>query len=333
MTEQAMNAYTDSCGIESIEQVDSAVIAAAKAAGVTDAAETMVFARQLEVIRSKTYERQYSELKGRRFVPVTSEAGLTAEFVTTRIFDGYVMAKVVSDYETDFPLVTAAGFEVTSKFHSIGDAYSYTVMEMMKAAKAGVPLSEKYATLARRGIELGIDDMIAVGVPQAKTFGLLNNPNVSIQTLPNGSWGAATGQQILDDLNALVTQMWTGTLELYAPDTILMSSAAFRLISVKLLNNANSSNITVLEAFRKMNPGIQIESWTKLNTANAAGNNGRIVAYKRDSDVLEFQLGADFTILGTEQSQLKITTYCIARGAGVSVHLPFAVVYADSQAL
>jgi hypothetical protein len=326
-----MNAYTDTCGIESIDQVDKSIVDAARAQGITDTAETLVFARQLEVIRSKTYEKQYSELKGRKFVPVTSEAGLTKEFVTTRIFEGYVMAKVVSDYSTDYPLVTAAGFEVTSKFHTIGDAYSYTIMEMMKARDAGVPLSEKYATLAKRGIELGIDDMIAVGVPQAKTFGLINNPNVSLQTLPNGTWASATSEQILADLNALVTQMWTGTLELYAPDTILMSTAAYRLISIKLLNAGNSSNITVLEAFKKQNPGISVESWTKLNTANAAGTNGRIIAYKRSDEVLEFQLGADFTILGTEQSQMKVTTYCIARGAGVSIHLPFAIIYSDNQ--
>jgi hypothetical protein len=319
--------------IQSLSDVPRAVRDAAEYIGVTDASETMTFARALETVSNRVYEKQYPEFKGRSFVPFSAEGGDASEFITFRMWDSFFMSKVVANYATDFPSVSASATEVTMKYYDIGDSYHYSVTDLRQAARAGVPLVERLQMAARKGIEWGIDEAVAVGCPQTNSYGLLNNPNVSLLSVTNGTWASATGEQMLDDLNSIVTQMITNSYELYRPDTILMSTAAFRKVSTKLLSATNSSGDTVLTAFQRQNPDITVESWTKLNTANAAGTNGRIVAYKRDPSVVEFIVGKEFEIFPPTQQGLVLTYPCMARMAGVAVHVPPGICYVDNQTL
>jgi hypothetical protein len=330
------NKTYDEASMEAIadaSDVPSAVVDAAEYAGFNDASETMVFARQLETIKNRIYEKKYPELKGRQFVPFSMEGGDASEFITYRFWDTYTMAKIVSNYATDFPLVSASATEVTMKYYDIGNGYSYSIKDMRQAARAGVPLSDKLAMAARRGIELGIDDAVAVGVPTLRTYGLINNPNVPILTVTTGTWASATGEQMLDDLNSIVTQMYANSSELFEPDTMLMSTNAFRKISTKLLSAANASGDTVLSAFLRQNPGMKVASWVKLNTANATATNGRIVAYKRDPEVVEFEMGKEFEVFPPEQRGLTLTHACMARVAGVAVHHSLGIAYVDNQTM
>ncbi len=329
-SEALISSESDVCdaivrAVECAPQADSVATA--------DASETMVFARQLETIKNRVYEKKYAELKGRQFVPFSMEGGDASEYITFRLWDMYTMAKVVTNYATDFPTVAASALEVTMKYYDIGNSYSYSIQDLRQAARAGQPLSDKLAMAARRGIELGIDDAVAVGVPSIKTYGLTNNPNVSLLTLPTGTWASATGEQMLDDLNSIVTQMFANSSEVWAPDTILMSTNAFRKISTKLLSAANASGDTVLTAFQRQNPGVSVASWTKLNLANAAGTNGRMIAYKRDPEVLEFEMGKEFEVFPPEQRGLTLTHACKARLAGVAIHHSLGVAYIDGQLL
>ena len=132
---------------------------------------------------------------------------------------------------------------------------------------------------------------------------------------------------------SIVTQMFANSLEMWQPDTILMSTNAFRKISTKLLSATNSSGDTVLTAFQRQNPGVSVASWTKLNTANATATNGRIVAYKRDPEVLEFEMGKEFEVFPPEQRGLTLTHACKARLAGVAIHHSLAVAYVDNQTM
>ena len=171
-----------------------------------------------------------------------------------------------------------------------------------------------------------------MGVPEIKTYGLANHPNVSLLTLSNGTWSSATAEDILDDLNQIVDTMVNTTLEIHRPDTIVMSTAAYQLIAKKILNSAGSTD-SVLDVFKKQNPGITVQSWTKLATANAAGTNGRIIAYKKSADVLEFEMGQEFEVFPAIQEGLFFKHICKSRWAGVSVHLPAAICYCDNQLL
>jgi hypothetical protein len=314
---------------QDLAQVPEFVKDAAKHLPNFDASESLIFARQLETIKNKLYEKKYEALKGRGFVPFSQEYGLETDNLTYRLYDRTTLAVLVSNYATDFPLVTASAQEFSVNFFEFGNAYGYSMMDLRKAAKAGVELSSKLSMSARDGHELAMDDAVAFGVPQRKTFGLLNHPNIPLVALPNGNWPAASADDILEDLNYLVTKQMTDNLEIYVGDTLIMSVEAKRLLETKFLNTSNGSNISVLDTFKKQNPGITVDSWSKLKTASAAGA-ARVVFYKKSEDVMEFVVGKEFEIFPPEQKGMMISYPCISRFAGLVLHYPTAANYADN---
>jgi hypothetical protein len=298
-----------------------------------DASETLVFARQLETIKNRIYTKKYEQLKARQFVPFSRDGAAAGGngSRTYRVYDETTMAILVGNYATNFPMVSASAQEHTVKYHHFGNAFGWSILDLRDAAKAGIALESRMAEIARRGHELAFEDEVALGVSQLKTYGLLNHPNVTITTVTTGAWGSATGQQILDDLNGLVTNMWNSTLEMYVGDTLLVSSVCYRKLATTYVNSSAGYR-TVLEEFKVMNPGISVMSWTKLNTAGASGG-GRMVFYKRDSEVLEFAVGTEFEILEPERRGMFVKFPCMSSAAGVQIFLPFAVQYCDNQNL
>ena len=320
--------------IKSIEDVSDALLRAVASDNVaTDASETMVFARQLETVSNKLYEKKYAEMKGRSFVPVSTAGGNATEYMVYRFWDQTTMAKIVSNYATDFPMVSASATEVFLKYFNFGNSYGYSVQDMRNAAKANAPLETRLAMAARKGHELALDDAIAVGIPSVKTYGLINHPSIPLLTVTNGTWASATGEQMLDDMNSMVTQMEVTSLEIFSPDTMLFSTAAFRKISTKLLSATNSSGMTVLGAFQAQNPGVFVGSWSKLNTANVAGTNGRAVVYKRSDEVMQFEMGQEFEVFPAQQDALMLSFPCLSRIGGLALFHPYGASYVDNITL
>ena len=59
----------------------------AKNIGVIDANGAVFFQRQLEHIKSKSYDVKYAELKARQLFPVSNEAGAGVQTITYRTYD------------------------------------------------------------------------------------------------------------------------------------------------------------------------------------------------------------------------------------------------------
>jgi hypothetical protein len=185
---------------------------------------------------------------------------------------------------------------------------------------------------ARKGHELAFDDEVALGVPGAKTFGLLNNPNVPVVTTTGGTWASAAGLAMLKDMNDIVTTQMVNTEEVEKGDTMLMSIAAYRKITTTYVDAGATNQRTVLEAFKAQNPGITVATWNKLATAGATGG-GRIVFYRKSAEVLEFLVGKEFEVLPANQNGAMISFPCISRAAGVSIYYPLGVSYTDTQVI
>ena len=96
----------------------------------TDADETSFFLRELEYVKSKTYDIVFPELKARKVIPVSFEAGPGAESITYRQFDQAGVAKIIANYGADLPRADVLGREFTSKIKSLGASYGWTVQEI-----------------------------------------------------------------------------------------------------------------------------------------------------------------------------------------------------------
>jgi hypothetical protein len=320
--------------LESVDSVESAVDALGEqiTLATSDAAETMVFARQLETVKARVYEKKYPPLKARSFVDESNEGGATSDTLVYRVWEAFVVAKVSLNYATDIPMVAASGKEMVVRYFPVRDGYYYSIEDLRKAQAAGVELSTKYALIARRGIELARDGITAFGVPDIGTFGIANHPNATLRVLPNGNWESANGLAILADLNDLVTDMLDESLEIFEPNTILLSTRLYRIVTTKLVSadGNDAGHVSVLDLFKKQNPGIRVESWTKLKASAPDGTHDRVICYHKSPEVMEFETGVEFEILPVEYSKGVFSHVCQARYAGVQIHYPLAVSYSDN---
>lgn len=293
-----------------------------------DANETAHLLKQLEYVKTQTYDIQYGPLKALQFCPVDPAADPAAESITYRQWDEFEMAKIIANYADDLPLVDVAVKEFTSPVKSLGAAYQWSVQDLRRSAMAGSQLDLRRARAARMAIERKIDELVAFGDSASGLPGMLNNANVAINVLPHvGAWTGLTPAQIIANLNDMAQTVITSTLEVFVPDTILLDTVSFGHIAQTPI--ATDNQTTILRSFLANNPYIKnIDQWSKLNTAGA-GSIRRSVTYFRDPVVLQYNLPLPFEQFPPQARNLSFVVPCHARAGGVEIHYPLAMSYAD----
>lgn len=293
---------------------------------------TASLSRDLESIKSRTFDILFPDLKTRMFVPKGEQADPGAETITYRQWDEFGMAKIIANFADDLELVDALVEEFTSKVHSIGKAYQFSRLDLMRAAMSGNRLDFRRASAARRAIENGIEQIGAFGAigtdSSGGLTGLLNNANVPVVAPVTGTWASATAAQIIEDMNTLVGSVVTTTKEVHKPDTLIMDQNSLQLISQKPV--AVDNQTTVLRSFLANNPYIQnIDSWTQLEFADVAGTGPRMMAYLRSPEVLSLEIPMEFDQLPPEVRSLAFIVNCWARVGGVIFYYPLSAAYMD----
>ncbi len=120
-----------------------------------DADELAFFARELEVIKAKTFDIKFPTLRARDFVPVSNEAGAGAQSVTYQQFTRHGRAKIVGSRPQDIPRVDVSGKEFPRPVRTWAGAYGWTIMDVQAMAMARRPLNQMKAAAVRRAIEEG----------------------------------------------------------------------------------------------------------------------------------------------------------------------------------
>ena len=147
-----------------------------------DADESIFFQRELETVRNTVYEVMYPELpmaSGTIF-PISTEGDPADEIISYEMFDVHGMAKVIANYADDLPMVGVSGKKFSANVRSLGDAYSYNVMDIKKAAKTGKNLPTLKAVAARKGIDLKVDALGWYGSDDDGLIGVFNHPNIPV---------------------------------------------------------------------------------------------------------------------------------------------------------
>lgn len=292
---------------------------------------TAALERELEYIKTRTYDIVYPELKARQFIPVSNEVDPGAETITYRQWDEFGMAQIITNYADDLPLVDALVEEYSQRVHSIGAKYQYSIQDLRRSSMmGGVSLDQRRARSARRFVETKIDNIGTSGQANAGLYGIANNANVSLVTPDTGTWSTATAAEIVADLNKLVNSIVTTTKETFLPDTLLLDTNNYTLIASKITSTSGDTQKTILKAFLESNPYIKnIDSWYKLGTADAAGTGPRLICYKRDPEVLTLEIPQEFEQLPPQAKNLAFQIPVHARTAGVIMYYPMAVAYMD----
>ena len=297
-----------------------------------DAGEGIFFARQLEHIKAKSYDKKYPFLKARRLIPLNLDADPGAETITYEQYDQVGMAKIIANYADDLPRADVRGKEFTSKVRSIASAYGYNIQEIAAARMAGKPLVARKANAAKRA-NLIIENSIAwKGDAVHGLGGFLNNPNITEVVLAadgtgnSKKWANKTNDQIVRDAVSLATQVHQISKGTEVVDTLLLPIETWDLISNARLPN---TGISVREWILSKNPHIKRIDWlTELETAGAGGTT-RMVAYRYDPDAVTLEIPEDYRQMPVQERNLEFVVNTHQRCGGVLFYYPLSVAYAD----
>lgn len=303
-----------------------------------DANESMFFARELETVKAKTYDKKYPALKATTLIPVSLDAGTGAEMITYQQYDQVGIMKIITNYADDLPRSDVYGKEFHSKVVSLGGSYGYNVQEIRTAQKAGKSLNEKRATSVRKANDIKADRLAWFGDETAGVTGLLNNVNIPAAAAhdPGGgtAWSTKTPAQILKDLNDSVTAIEETTKSVEVPDTIVLPIAQWRIISTT--NMGTGTDTTIKKYFMDNNPDIKtIERINEFKDVSplpsgAAGPGDIMLTYAKDVDVLSLEIPQPFEQFPAQERNLEFVVPAHSRFGGVIVYYPLALNITES---
>lgn len=293
------------------------------------------FNRQLEWIRPGLYKQEFPKLKGRTLVPIDNSVPTGAQQITTRTLEEYGMVQPTSNYSTEAPRVDFLTKEGSIYIRGMVVAYGFNVQELRSAEYAKMPLSDAKARIARETIERKLDDMMFNGWTEAGITlrGLLNVSGPTTYTVPVGSkgsklWADKTPDEVLTDMHGMVTKVLTDTKEIESPNTMLLPLSLYGLISTRKVGDGSGA-ATIKDHFLANSEYVKrIESTIKSETAGADSDT-RTVVYDNDETRLQFSIPQEFEQFAPQQRGMEIVTMCHARSAGLDVHRPKSVCYAD----
>ena len=289
------------------------------------------FARQLEHIKAKNADVKYPELMARQVFPVSNEAGEGADTITVKTYDQVGMAEFIGAYDKGLPSVDISGKETTIKVRETGLNVRYTLSELRKAVRAGLPIDAMKMRAAIRGHEQRINKVAFDGDAARGLIGLFSHPNIPNAVAPNGAavsplWSTKTADEILADLVDCVDSIWLDTKQVHRANTLLMTPALFSLIKNKRIGAAN--DVSVLTYFLANNQFItnvnQIMTCNELVGAGTGGTNC-IVAMEKSVDNFTLEIPMEPKFHPEQRLGLEIVIPTECSLGGLLVNYPLAI--------
>ena len=292
-----------------------------------DAQQTTYFNRQLEVIKSQTYDIKQGNLRAVELFPVDGTTPEYAETQTYYQYDARGLAKIVSDYGTDIPSVEVAGRAFTSKIETIALSYAYSIMDIKRASIQGTPLNVRKALATQRGVMARHNQLFWVGDTVAGIVGVLSHasvPNAQVTADGTGSsplWSTKTPTQILRDLVQGVTEIKSLTKGVESPNLLVLSEGRLNVIRGTRMSADSSDSILV--AFNNMFPEIRVEGAEELAGAFQGGTEGFLLG-RNESTHIELIAPIVYEETPPEAKNLAYAVNAIGRNGGVAIYYPLA---------
>lgn len=319
-----------------IELSRSRVPAVHRFDGVEDA--SVFFARELDQVKSKAYDKQYPELSALNFMPITSDINEGAETATWYGYELTGLADIINNYADDLPRADVKGEPTTVDICSAGISYGYNAQEMRASVYAGKSLDARKATAARRAHDMKINQIAFVGSEKHKLIGIFSAdsgiPEYALSEVgETGSkhteFAYKTADEILADINGLQAYVDNLTQSIERPDTLALPSHIYMDLATRRIPDTET---TVLSFIKDHSPYIKnFESWNELGKGaklfNPTGKNCMFL-YTKDPDKFSLEIPMPFKQYPIQVKNLETVIPCESRTAGLMIYYPMSMVLA-----
>jgi hypothetical protein len=316
------------------DRIDSKLRELCAVKGLRADAGEVVFTRgQLEATEEVIYEELFSQnLEGLSVIPTRMSFDRGATSMTYYVETKTGNAKLMRDDATDAPLVNASLSSTTRLIAEFGAGYRYTIGEGERGAASGYDLTASKARACARAIAQAINDHGLTGsTDHSVATGFFNDANIPDETanVTDDDWTTVTATGQYSTLVDLVNHVDDNSSSLHKATEVLVSPFIWNLITSTRL--ADGTAETVLEAFRKNMPGVEVRRMVSLTGQGAAANHDRIIAWERSSAVAEHIIPLMYDEASADKKGFTYTVQARGKSFGTVVRYPLAMAFADIQ--
>jgi len=297
---------------------------------VLDAASGAFFKRELEHIKSQSYDVKYADLTYDKVFPVSTEVNPGATHITYQTYDHVGMAKVINGYGGDLPRVDIHGKETTIPVRTLADAFGYSIDEINSSRMVGKQLDRRRATAARRALEELMNKITWLGDSASGLLGVFTTPNIPSGNAPDpGSgteWENKTGPQIRDDINLIFRTIFETTKMVEKADTLCLPPKQYAIVMESPLSDDN--NTTVAQYIVRNSPWLtSLDRIVPVPELEGAGTGGVDVALAltQRPDKVQVEIPQDVFFHEPEKRNLEYITPVTARFGGLNVYYPLSM--------
>lgn len=304
-------------------------------------AASVFFARELDYVKSQSYDVEYPKLTALNIFPVSSEVDPGAETITYYSYDKVGLAKIISNYATDLPRADVKGKPTTAIIKSIGDSYGYSIQEMRASRMAGKSLDTRKAESARYQIDYLNNKIAWNGDAETGLKGVLSEDNdVPRYVIANGAsgspaWADKTEDEILADITGMLRTMSETTKGVETPDTLAIPESVYITLQNKRIEGTASNLLSYIQS--NIPDIVHIERCPELEATSVEtnpyaleGEGGQSVAvlFKNDARKLSIENPLPFMQYPIQTQGLEVVVPCEARTAGAIIYYPMSILVA-----
>jgi hypothetical protein len=298
---------------------------------------------QVTSIEAQVVKVLYPDIQYHRLIPTDTSANEWAKSVTWFSMDKLGRAQWFNHMANDMPLADVQRSKFEQGIEMAGIGYRYDLEEIGQAMLIpGSSLSSDKAEAARRAAEEFIDDIALRGSTVRNWTGLFNDPNVTNTTATAGAAGATlwattgatakTADEIIADVNSAITGVYSSSLTVELADTLLLPVTELARLATR--PRATGSDMSIWDWIVKYNvytattgQPLTVQAARGLEVAGA-GSTNRLIAYRRDPQVLKLHLPMPHRFLPVWQTgPITFDIPGILRLGGVEVRRPGAIRY------
>ena len=220
---------------------------------------------------------------------------------TSNLFVNYATAaqdedSIIGTNTTDIPTSQANVDKELFRTWTFAESLKYGYIDMQKSNKVGRDLK----SIMEKGLKLNynklMDKNTYLGITKLGTYGLFNNPNIASQLAANNAagtsrlWKDKTGQEILDDVNALAQAAFAACEYDPAgiPNQLLLPVENLNYITRPMTIAACNSIAEYIKAnYFGLNYGVELViKGRRWGIGQGAGNTNRALMYRNDEDIV-----------------------------------------------
>ena len=299
---------------------------------------SVFFARELDYVKSKAYDKIYPEFSALNHFPITHEVPEGAESMTYYSYERTGMASIISNYATDLPRADVKGKPTTAFVKSIGDSYGYSVQDMRASRMAGKSLDTRRAEAARYANDRATNTIAFAGNKDHNLMGILSTDNnIPLYTLSEvdvdgqkyTDFAHKTAAQILDDINGMVAYQSKITKGVEKADTLMLPNSVYIDISTRQIPNTGYTVLRFLKEnapyLKDIVPAAELES--DAGETNPYNKN-TIFLYTNSEEKLSLEIPMAFYQYPLQNRNLEVIVPCESRVAGLIIYYPLSALIA-----